>query len=427
MRICVLGLSQLGAISAAGLASLGHRVTGLDFDESRIAPLASGVAPGSEPGLEPLLRQGLSAGRLRFSSNVGDATRDIDVLWIACDVPLDNGNAAGTDEVLGQIERVLPALGADTLVLVCSHLPVGTVRRLEWTAALSGPGAPVRVACSPENLRAGSAVSDFLHRGRLVVGVRSELDKPPLLELLGPICGSIEWTTVESAEMTRHAINAFLATSMSFANELASMCESVGADAREVERGLRSDSRIGAAACLVPGAAFADSALERDVAFLNRTAREHGVDTPLLFAVLSGNDANRSCIRNRLRLLFPDLSRVTVAIWGLVRGSDTGTRLAPTSVELCTWLLHEGARIQLHAAEVSIPPDQWGAGVRLDQDALAAVRGAQVLVIAADSPIYQSISREQLLQCTDALVVLDTYEVLPHLAGDDARLKYLVA
>ena len=164
------------------------------------------------------------------------------------------------------------------MVLVSSQLPVGSVRRSGTGRRRRIAGAPqLRVAYCPENLRLGKAVSDFLHPERIVVGVRSNGDQELLHGLLSSITESIEWMSVESAEMTKHAINAFLATSVAFANEIASICEAVGADAKEVERGLKTESRIGPRAYLSPGAAFAGGTLARDVAFLNRTSRERGV------------------------------------------------------------------------------------------------------------------------------------------------------
>src|SRR5258708_10211879 len=163
MRICVLGLWHLGSVTAACLASLGHRVVGLDFDAARIANLNGGIAPVLEPGLEDLLGRGLASGNLRFASTAGDPINDVEVLWVACDTPVDDDDDADTESVVRQIERALPAMSADVMVLISSQLPVGSVRRLERSAAANFPSRRLRVAYCPENLRLGRAVSDFLH------------------------------------------------------------------------------------------------------------------------------------------------------------------------------------------------------------------------------------------------------------------------
>ena len=424
MRICVLGLWHLGSVTAACLASLGHRVVGLDFDAARIANLNQGIAPVLEPGLEDLIGRGLASGNLRFASTVGDPTTDVEVLWVACDTPVDDDDDADTESVMRQIERVLPAMSADVMVLISSQLPVGSVRRLERSAAVNFPARPLRVAYCPENLRLGKAVSDFLHPDRIVVGVRSEVDRECLHGLLSPITQSIVWMSVESAEMTKHAINAFLAVSVVFANEIAALCESVGADAKDVERGLKTDRRIGPGAYLAPGGAFAGGTLARDIRFLDRTSREHGTSAPMLSAVLPSNDAHKRWVQKKLRMLCPDLAHTTVAVWGLTYKAGTDTLRRSASIELCDWMIREGVTIHVHDPAVKNLPERWGAAVRRYDDPVAAVDGAHALVMATEWPEYRAIGAEQLLRRTEHLVVLDANRFLPHLAAAGDCLTY---
>jgi UDPglucose 6-dehydrogenase len=423
MNICVLGLWHLGSVTAAGLASLGHRVVGFDFDEATVANLRKGIAPISEPGLEELIRRGLSSDHLRFSSSANDA-KDVDVLWVTYDTPVDDDDNVDADFVMRQIERALREMRTEALVLISSQLPVGSVRRLEQAAALNFGALPLRVAYSPENLRLGSAVKDFLHPNRIVVGVRSNRDKELLRGLLSSITESLEWMSVESAEMTKHAINAFFATSVAFANEIAAICESVGADAKEVERGLKTEIRIGSRAYLSPGAAFAGGTLARDVTFLNQTARGHGMATPLLSSVLPSNDAHGRWMQQKLRALFADLSLTTVAVWGLTYKPGTDTLRRSMSVEFCDWMIREGATVRVHDPVVKNLPDNWCGAVQRYDDPLAAVQGAHALVVATEWPVYRSISSDQLLQCSDRLVVLDANRFLSNLAATEGRLRY---
>jgi UDPglucose 6-dehydrogenase len=369
-----------------------------------------------------LIRRGLSSGNLRFTGAVNDA-KDIDVLWVAYDTPVDDDNA-DPDFVMAQIEHALLGMSPDIVVLVSSQLPVGSVRRLEYAETLNHGTPQHKVAYSPENLRLGRAVDDFLHPKRIVVGVRSSRDRDLLHGLLSSITESIEWMSVESAEMTKHAVNAFLAASVAFANEIASICESVGADAKEVERGLKTENRIGPRAYLSPGAAFAGGTLARDVAFLNQTARERGVITPLLSSVLPSNDTHKHWVRRKLRALFVDLSRTTVAVWGLTYKPGTDTLRRSSSVELCDWMIRERATIHVHDPMVKSLPEHWCDAVKRYDDPIAAVLGAHALVVATEWPMYCTISTDQLIQCSPHLVVLDANRFLTNLAATEGRVRY---
>lgn len=422
MNVGVLGLGHLGSVTAACLAKLGHRVVGIDFDEAIVASLSNGMPPIFEPGLEDLIRRGLSSGNLRFTGAVNDAA-DIAVLWVAYDTPVDDDDA-DTDLVMAQIQRALLGMSRDVVILVSSQLPVGSIRRLEYAEPWNHETPQLKVAYSPENLRLGRAVDDFLSPRRIVVGVRSGRDRDLLHALLSSITESIEWMSVESAEMTKHAVNAFLAASVAFANEIASICESVGADAKEVERGLKTENRIGPRAYLSPGAAFAGGTLARDVAYLNRTAGERGVITPLLSSVLASNDSHKHWVQRKLRGLFVDLSRATVAVWGLTYKPGTDTLRRSASVELCDWMIREGATIRVHDPMVKRLPEHWRGAVERHEDPVAAVLGAHALVVATEWPMYRTIPAEQLTRCSPHLVVLDANRFLTNLAATEGRVRY---
>jgi len=245
MNVCVLGLWHLGTVTASCLASGGHRVTGLDFNESVIADLRNGNPPLFEPGLEDLVKKGIQEGALDFTTDPAQGPRDAQVIWVAYDTPVDDDDNADVDYVVECVSRLFPYLKPGQEVLISSQLPVGTSKRLEVLFARARPDAHVSFSYSPENLRLGKAISVFTQPDRVVIGLRSEKSRKVFTELLRPFTDHIEWMSVESAEMTKHALNAFLAASVTFINEIASVCEQVGADAKEVERGLKSESRIG--------------------------------------------------------------------------------------------------------------------------------------------------------------------------------------
>jgi UDPglucose 6-dehydrogenase len=417
MRICVQGLWHLGSVTTAALASLGHQVVGLDFDAERVAGLRSGKAPVAEPGLEDLIRSELAAGTLRYSTSAIEATDGVEVLWVTYDTPVDESDDAHVEFVLTQVKRVLPCLPAGTLVLVSSQMPVGSIRALEEFAAATLPGKPLSFACSPENLRLGKALDLFLHPDRIVIGARPGAGVATLERLLHSISDRIEWMSVESAEMTKHALNAFLATSVAFANEIASICEVVGADAKEVERGLKTERRIGPRAYLAPGAAFAGGTLARDVRFLNRLGAERAVRAPLLAAVEPSNREHKGWARRKLQGLFPDLSGITVAVWGLTYKPGTDTLRGSAAVELCDWLLRQRAKLNVHDPAVKSLPPRWGDRLQHCADPLAAIEHAQALIIATEWPDYRQIPAESLLERARALTVLDAGRFVPGYSG----------
>jgi UDPglucose 6-dehydrogenase len=212
------------------------------FDAETIPASSSRSAALFEPGLQDLVKRGLAEGHLRFTDNAAEATRTAS-RSVAYDTPVDD-DRADVEFVFERVTRLFQHLSPGTLVLISSQLPVGTTRRLEQAYAAAQPGKPVTFGYSPENLRLGKAISVFTQPDRVVAGVRTEADRKCVAELLRPFTDRIEWMSVESAEMTKHALNAFLATSVTFINEIATLCEQVGADAKEVERGLKSEARI---------------------------------------------------------------------------------------------------------------------------------------------------------------------------------------
>ena len=407
MKVCVQGLWHLGSVTAAGLASVGHDVVGLDPDQGTIDSLNQGKAPLFEPNLDDLLQAGITKGQLRFTTTITDAAVDAEVLWVTFDTPVDDGDHADVDFVLNQIKSILPVLSSGTIVLVSSQMPVGSIRKLEAFACENLANKNLSFACSPENLRLGKALDVFLKPDRIVVGVRTEEAKRTLEKLLLPITDRIEWMSVESAEMTKHAINAFLATSVTFANEIAAICELVGADAKEVERGLKTETRIGPKAYLSPGGPFAGGTLARDIEFLGIESQAKQLITPLLSSVKVSNDEHKNWVRRKLLENFSDLKGVTIAIWGLTYKPNTDTLRRSLAVELCDWLIERGASIQVHDPVVRQLPEGWLGHVVSHASALDAVLGADVLVVGTEWLEFRQEAANLLSVAKPNLVIID--------------------
>lgn len=417
MKVVVQGLWHLGSVTAACLAAVGHEVTGLEPDEGRLAGLRAGRAPIMEPGLDQLIAEGVASGKLHFVGHPSEIPMDVELLWVAFDTPVNEDDEADVDFVIAQIHAALPYVAAGATVLVSSQLPAGTVKLLEHYANTAFPEKELGFACSPENLRLGKALDVFQHPDRIVVGVRTQTDRLRIARMLLPITERIEWMSVESAEMTKHALNAFLATSVAFANEIAVLCESVGADAKEVERGLKSEQRIGHRAYLSPGGAFAGGTLARDVEFLRHLGDRGDIRCDLLRSIKSSNDFHRGWSLRTVLSALGRIAGVRIAIWGLTYKPGTDTLRRSASVELCEALLEMGADISVHDPAAGFLPEGWAGRVARVKDPVSALSGARALVVATEWPDYRRIEPAPTMVGPNGLVIVDANRFLKNWSG----------
>jgi UDPglucose 6-dehydrogenase len=418
MKVGVLGLWHLGSVTAACTAAAGIPSIGVDDDAVLVADLARGKPPLEEPGLAELIRSGLQAGSLSFSSD-RRALSQVDVLWVCYDTPVDDEDRADVGSVLRGVESCFAHLKDGAVVLMSSQLPVGSVARLEKAFASSATGKKVRFACSPENLRLGRAIELFRQPGRIICGVRDDDARAVLEPLLSRFCQNLIWMSVESAEMVKHALNAFLATSITFINEIAMICERVDADAAEVAAGLRSDPRIGPNAYVNAGPAFAGGTLARDVRFLRDLAGQHGLKVPIIDGILDSNRSHGRWAFTQLRRHLDDLATRTVAVLGLAYKPGTSTLRRSSSIELVRELLQEGASVRTFDPQVTALPDDLAGRVVLAPSARAAARGAHALVVATEWPEFRELSPDDVAGEMIGRLVLDPGRFLgPDFARD---------
>ncbi len=423
MKVCVQGLWHLGSVTAACLASVGHDVVGLDAGLEVIENLTHGKAPLYEPGLDELLALGISRGHLLFTNRVPDAVNGAEVVWVTFDTPVDDDDNADVNFVLNEIKDLLPKLSNNTTVLVSSQMPVGSISLLEDFAKENLPQKFLQFACSPENLRLGKACDVFLNPDRIIVGVRTDKAREILEKLLTPVTDRIEWMTVESAEMTKHAINAFLATSVTFANEIAAICELVGADAKEVERGLKTEMRIGPKAYLSPGGPFAGGTLARDIEYLGLASGSKGLITPLLSSVRASNDEHKNWVRRKLLNEFDNLAGIHIAILGLTYKPGTDTLRRSLAVELCDWLIEQDAKISVFDPVVHSLPGRWKNQVIQANTAIGAVMGADALVVGTEWPEFRQDAIKLAAKLKPNVVVIDPNRHLSF-GGHSFNLRY---
>jgi UDPglucose 6-dehydrogenase len=428
--IGVIGLWHLGCVTAACLADAGNHVIGIDPDPVVVDALRGARPPVAEPGLAELLERG--APRLRFTCEpraLSGARR----AWVTFDTPVDDDDNADVEWVLEHAAQLLAPLPVDSLVIVSSQLPVGSIAQLHERCRRRRGDAGLRFACVPENLRLGRALESFRARDRIVAGVRSERDRDELARLLAPFTADVQWMRVESAEMTKHALNGFLATSVAFINEVAELCESVGADAEEVSRGLKSEQRIGPRAYLGPGDAFAGGTLARDIGFLRGLAKRRGLPAHVFAGVADGNAAHKHWTRRKLlELLAADdalapapLAGRRVAIWGLTYKPGTDTLRRSTAIELCRWLTAVGATVRTHDPAVQALPADIAREVELCASALDAAAGADALVVCTGWPEYREVAVEELLAALALAQVVDPAGLLRGALAARSDVRYV--
>ena len=383
MKIVVQGLWHLGCVTAACCAKH-FQVVGLDFDAANVAKLSQGQAPLFEPGLNELIAAGLAAKKLSFTTDPKIACAAADVLWLCYDTPVDENDESDAEFVLANLRKALPHLPKGALVLVSSQLPVGTCAKLEKEFP------QFHFACSPENLRLGKALDSFEKAERVIIGIRSDAEKALLEKLFAPFTPQILFMRTESAEMVKHALNSFLALSITFINEIARLCEHTGADAKEVAAGLKSEARIGPKAYLGPGGPFAGGTLARDVVTLTKIADAKGERISVIPAIKQSNDLHRGWAFRRLQSRLGKLRGKKIAVLGLTYTTNTDTLRRSAAVELCQQLLKAGAKASACDPAVKNLPKELGA-VFLAADVAAALNGSDAAVVCTEWPQFRQV------------------------------------
>jgi UDPglucose 6-dehydrogenase len=418
--ITVLGLWHLGCVTAACCAKH-FKTVGLDFDQEEIEKLKTGRAPLHEPGLDELISEGLASGNLSFSCEITEALKNTQVLWITYDTPVDENDIADVDFVIAEVSRVISELNDDTVVLISSQLPVGSIKLLENKFKDKN----ISFAYSPENLRLGNAINIFTDPDRIVVGVRNEQTKNILEPVLEKFSKNIIWMSPESAEMTKHAINCFLAMSVSFANELASICEVSGANAHEVASGLKSESRIGEKAYVGPGGAFAGGTLARDVQFLSAYRQKNNIPLSLIPTIKSSNDRHKSWPLSRLKRVLGNIESKKVAVLGLTYKPGTDTLRRSSSVELCKKLLSEKVQVSVFDPSIKESKPELDC-VQVETEVKTALEGAEAVVIMTEWPEFKEYDWKSLLSCMTQKIVIDQNRFCEkELAQKHPELQYL--
>ncbi|MDH3605458.1 MAG: UDP-glucose/GDP-mannose dehydrogenase family protein [Acidimicrobiia bacterium] len=415
MQVAVIGAGYVGLVTGAGLAYLGHTVRLGERDSEKLKTLEAGQVPFFEAGLEQLLSEGIANKLMSFHADNKEAVAGARVVFIALPTPPAEDGSADTTYIEGALDDIGPVLQQNAVLVLKSTVPVGSVARFQDHVDTFRRGATV--ISNPEFLREGSAVGDFLHPDRIVIGTRSQEAAEVMLELYQALQAPVVVTDPPSSEMIKYASNAYLATRITFANAIANLCESVGADVKDVLLGMGYDRRVGFH-FLNPGPGYGGSCFPKDTRALVSIADDAGYDFSLLRGVIEVNELQRHRVVDKVRAAV-DLDGATVGMWGLAFKAGTDDIRESPAVFLADALMAAGATVQAYDPEAA----HVNGVIRVD-DAIQAVKDADVLLIATEWPEFQSVDLRAVREAMKTAIVIDARNMLDPDAVRHLGMRY---
>lgn len=410
MKISVVGTGYVGLVQGACFADTGNNVICMDIDKKKVENLKKGIMPIYEPGLSELVKKNVQEGRLEFTTSLKTAVQRSDIIFLCLPTPPSEDGSADLSHVLSTTEEMGAYINDEKIVVSKSTVPVGTVDRIKSTLKRNSKYA-VEVVSNPEFLKEGSALQDSLKPERVVIGTRSKKVAAVLKELYEPFVRTGNPILVmdeRSSEMTKYAANSFLATKISFMNELANLCEEVGADIDSVRRGIGSDSRIGKQ-FLFPGVGYGGSCFPKDVKALIKTAEEYGCELTILKAVDAVNTRQKRVLLAKLKKVYPGgLKGKRIAIWGLAYKPQTDDIREAPSLVMIEELLAAGARVQAHDP-IAIPTVKAVFDRKLEffENAYEALGDVEALLVATEWNEFRNPDFSKMKKLMRKPVILD--------------------
>jgi UDPglucose 6-dehydrogenase len=429
MRIAMIGGGYVGLVSGACFAEFGTDVTVAETDAAKLAALHEGRMPIYEPGLDKLVAENVAAGRLAFTGDLTAAARDAEAVFIAVGTPTRRGDGhADLSYVYAAAEQVARALTGYAVIVTKSTVPVGTSRRIAEIVRTTRPDLDFDVASNPEFLREGNAIGDFMRPDRVVIGTESDRARDVLRQIYRPLYlieAPIVFTGIETAELTKYAANAFLAMKVTFINEMADLCEKVGADVHDVARGIGLDGRIGRK-FLHAGPGYGGSCFPKDTLALMRTAQDYGAPTRLVETTVAVNDARKSAMAMRVIAACGGSVRgKTIAVLGLTFKPETDDMRDAPSLSIVARLAGDGAQIRafdpegMQQAKPMLPNS-----VTYCRDAFDAAQGADALVVITEWNEFRALSPIRLREAMRGRVLVDLRNVYDPIAVRQAGFDY---
>ena len=406
-KISVIGVGYVGLTTSTCFADLGHQVTCVDVDEAKIEKLRTGIMPIYEPGLEEMVRRNAHAGRLSFTTSYEDGLAEAEFVFIAVGTPQGSGGEADLKYVRAAAQSIAAAMKQPLIIVNKSTVPIGTG---DWVADIirryQPEPIPFSVVSNPEFLREGSAINDFMHPDRIVLGSLDSEAAAQVAQLYLSLRAPIMITDLRTAEMIKYASNAFLATRISFINEIASVCEALGADVKEVAIGMGYDKRIGPD-FLDAGIGFGGSCFPKDVQALAHMAAVHGCHPQLLRAVLEINRDQRRQVIHKLREVLGTLDEQVIGVLGLAFKPNTDDMREAPAVEIIHLLQSEGARIRAYDPVAMVNAPLYLHDVVLCENAYEVARGADALVVATEWNEFKHLSLPRLKELMRKPIIVD--------------------
>ncbi|MEQ1652883.1 MAG: UDP-glucose/GDP-mannose dehydrogenase family protein [Hyphomicrobium sp.] len=428
MKICMIGAGYVGLVSAACFSEFGWTVTCVDKDPVRLADLNAGRSPIYEPGLDDLMQRNMRAGRLKFTADLGPAVREADVVFLAVGTPMRRGDGyADLSYVFAAVEELAPFLEGFTVITTKSTVPVSTSREIEKRLKDLRPDADAAVCSNPEFLREGSAIQDFTHPDRVLVGTDSAKAKDVMERLYKPLAlrGSpVMFVSRESAELAKYAANAFLALKISFINEIADLCEEVGADVQEVASAIGKDRRIGDK-FLHPGPGYGGSCFPKDVSALIRTARENKSPISIIEQVERVNHERKIAMAGRIEAAAGGALRgKTVAILGVTFKPNTDDMRDAPSLVIVPMLQERGATVRAFDPQGQKHAELLLPGVTWCSSALDAAEGAHVLAVITEWNEFRALDLDAAKSKMAGNALVDMRNIFQKSAARAAGFSY---
>jgi len=406
LNICVVGLWHQACVLSAAFAEMGHFVVGVGNDEVALNSLRRGKAPLYEPRLDAMLRRNIKAGRLRYTDDFADALANAELVFVAIDTPVTDQDEPELEVVLQAARNIGRFRSGDITLCVTSQVPVGTSEKM--AASVRESAGSCDVVYIPEFLRLGEALDTFFHADRFILGAKDLAVANRVADLYRPLQRPVLVTDLRSAEMAKHACNAYLATSISFINEIADICDRLGADAIEVGRAMKSDRRIGPYAFLTPGLGFAGGTLGRDLRALQRLGREQDLRTRLIDAVVSVNGSRAGLVSRKLSATFGSVKGLHIGVLGLTYKPGTSTLRRSMALEIISQLLEDGALVAAFdpLADLSeidaLPPFE------ISSDPYALAEDCDALVLTTEWTGIRELDFKRLRKAMRGSVFVDT-------------------
>ena len=387
-KICVIGIWHLGSVVSACFADMGYSVIGVDRDRERVEKLNQGFAPLYEPGLDELLRRNVQLKRLSFTTDLKSAVEGASYVLITFDTPVNAQDEVDISEIIVMCRALAEHLENKAIVVVSSQVPVGTCDEIKSIIKEHNTSLEFDVAYSPENLRLGQAIECFRNPDRIVIGADRESTLDRVEQLFSVIPAPKLRMGLRSAEMTKHALNSFLATSISFINEIANLCDEVGADAMEVSKGLRTDQRIGKKAPLHPGLGFSGGHLARDLKVLRGLGRKFGYEMHLIDGVLKVNEEQTKSVARKLEGILGSLRGLSIGVLGLTYKRGTSTLHRSAALEIIGDLVDRGAIVKAHDPKAAPEEIQLHKEFKFCKDPYEVAESSDALVMVTEWPEY---------------------------------------